>query len=826
MKQRIRTIPLFFLLIAILTTAGAPVPPPQGDLAPETSRFGMNAGIGALDWDPSEMFADVMMTFREVTAPDGVTAVAKDAQGWPLADCRFLVWHGLTRVAGTYHLKFIGSATSISADGSTITNKQYNTATNTTTANVIFNGSDYMYLTFTGTVGGVKNVQLMLPGHTFSERWNHAFLTALAPVKVIRLMDFTATNWNQAVNWSDRTQPDAATQQSTGPGYGWQGKGIAWEYAIDLLNVTNKDGWINIPAEANNAYINSLINLLKNGGNGFAPLEQERKLYIEYSNEVWNGMFDQAQYNHTRAIAEVNAGGSPLNFDGETNDYYWGWRRVGKRIVEISDQFRAGFGDAQMMTRIRPVLAWQMDNGQATASNQLDFIQKYYGTSHWGYADPHPVNYYLWCGGGALYYDDVAVAQDAAFQQAVQTDSKYASAYGIHYCNYEGGMYFDGQEDPDWFEPWVTPYMVDHQKYYEEHGGSLLMYFTLAATWENGLGFVRTIRDLDTRKYDAIVELSQQTGPWKNTFGATLPMHSDGGQFSLILGDWESPHAGATNITPNAWRAYHFDANYTGQYQVWIEYSSAAPITLELYAGSDLIAALTANTGGASTTSAKYTFNAAQGLKAIRVANFGASQFQLIKVHVSPVTSTFTATSQGSNDGWILEAGENGNVGGSLNATAPTLYVGDNAQNRQYRTLLSFDTSALPNTAIITKALLKLRLQGVTGTNPIGTHGNLVVDIRKPYFGAEAGLLAGDFEAAAGKLAVGTFKTTPINNWYIVNLGSAGFPYISINATTQFRLRFVTDDNNDLDADTMKFFSGDYATANLRPTLVIEYYVP
>ena len=617
---RIPEITLIATALAMPDT-GAAEPAEESLQLDETSRFGMNAGVGAMDWDPSEMFADVMKHFREVKQPDGVTPVAVDAKGWPLADCRFLVWHGLNRAAGTYHLKFTGSASGISADGSTIQNKQYDALTNTTTADVVFDGSDYMYLTFTGTAGGVKNVQLMMPGHAFTETWNHDFLTALEPMPVIRFMDFTATNWNHDVHWSDRTLPDAATQQSYPPGYGWQGKGIAWEYAIDLMNVTNKDGWINIPAEADDAYVNGLIDLIKNGGNGFAPLETERKLYIEYSNEVWNGMFDQAQFNHDQAVAEVNAGNSPLNFDGATNTYYWGWRRVGKRIVEISKQFRAGFGDAQMMTRFRPVLAWQMDNGQATASNQLHLIQKYYGTSHWGYADPHPVNYYLWGGGGALYYDDTSVALDTAFQNAVQTDSKYASAYGIHYVNYEGGMYFDGQDDPDWFEPWVTTYMLDHHQYYEEHGGSMLMYFTLTATWENGLGFLRTIRDRNTRKYDFITQLSQQAQPWENTFGATLPMRKDGKDFSLIEGDWESPGTGATTLSPNAMRAYHYDADVTGVYKVWGEYSSSAAIDLNIYAGSELVGTITANTNGNPTTSAEYLFNSTDGLKAIRIEN-------------------------------------------------------------------------------------------------------------------------------------------------------------------------------------------------------------
>jgi hypothetical protein len=642
-------------------------------------RFGMNAGIGALDYDPSEMFADLMKTWREVTAPFG-GAVSLDSNGWPLADCRFLVWHGLGRAAGTYHLKFTGNATTISADGTTVQNIYYNAASNTTTADLVFSGLDYMYLTFTGTSGGVKNVQLMLPGHNFDEIWNKDFLKALEPVPVIRLMDFTATNWNHEINWSDRTQPAAATQQSHPAGYGWQGKGIAWEYAIDLLNITGKDGWINIPAEASPGYIDGLISLIKNGGNGFAPLNDERILYIEYSNEVWNGMFDQAHFNHEQAVAEVNSGNSPLNFDGESNEWYWAWRRVAKRIVEISKQFRSAFGDEQMISRFRPVLAWQIDNGQATAEQQLNFIQKYYGSAYYGYPDPHPLNYYLWGGGGSLYYNDTTVAADSDFQKAVQTDSKLASAYGLNYCNYEGGMYFDGQEDPDWFEPWVTTYMMDHQQYYEEHGGALLMYFTLAATWENGLGFVHTIRDLNTRKYDFITQLSQQDGSWENSFGASLPMHRDGKDFSLISGDWESSGAGVTNLSPLAYRAYHFDADETGLYKVWIEYSSNAEINMVIYSGSELLSTLHNNTNGTGQTSAQYFFDTQPGLRAIRIENYGSSSFSLISVHVELVQITA-----------IAEDGPGGSLSGfRLGQNYPNPVSGNQIQTA-ISTTISFD---------------------------------------------------------------------------------------------------------------------------------------
>ena len=55
-------------------------------------------------------------------------------------------------------------------------------------------------------------------------------------------MDYENTNNNTQVNWSDRTLPSAATQQTANGG--------AWEYAVELANATNKDMWINIPEGA------------------------------------------------------------------------------------------------------------------------------------------------------------------------------------------------------------------------------------------------------------------------------------------------------------------------------------------------------------------------------------------------------------------------------------------------------------------------------------------------------------------------------------------------------------------------------------------------
>jgi len=195
-------------------------------------------------------------------------------------------------------------------------------------------------------------------------------------------------------------------------------------------------------------------------------------------------------------------------------------------------------------------------------------------------------------------------------------------------------------------------------------------------------------------------------------------------------------------------------------------------------------------------------------------------------VDVVVATLTKSYRSAGSQDGWVLESSETSGKGGTMNAAATVFHLGDDAQNGQYRAILSFNTSGLPDDAVISKVTLKIKKQGLVGSNPFTTHQGLLVDIKKPYFGTGLALATHDFQAVANKSAVGTFGTTASSGWYSATLLNTAYPYINLTGTTQFRLRFKLDDDNDNTADYMKFFSGNYGTATDRPVLVIQYYVP
>jgi len=175
----------------------------------------------------------------------------------------------------------------------------------------------------------------------------------------------------------------------------------------------------------------------------------------------------------------------------------------------------------------------------------------------------------------------------------------------------------------------------------------------------------------------------------------------------------------------------------------------------------------------------------------------------------------------------VLESSEGSNTGGSTNsadATASALVTGDDASDRQFKSILSFDTSAIPDGATITSATLRLKRGSLTGTNPFTTHGSLLVDIRNGVLGSSASVQTGDFQAAASANAVATMSAANANGDVSSgSLNAAGLAHINKTGKTQLRVAFSLDDNDDTGADNIGWHSGNDATAANRPVLVITY---
>lgn len=252
--------------------------------------------------------------------------------------------------------------------------------------------------------------------------------------------------------------------------------------------------------------------------------------------------------------------------------------------------------------------------------------------------------------------------------------------------------------------------------------------------------------------------------------------------------------------------------------------------TITNVSGSDAIYTVTVNTGSKNGTIRLDVLDDNSILNGVGDPlggdSLGDGNFNLGAVYT--VQKIMTFFSVGSADGWILASP--GSHKSTLNSTATTLRLGDNTVNSQYRSILSFNTAALPDNAIITKVTLRLTRVSVfpVGTNPINLLQGIMVDVRKGFFGSSVGLQTSDFNAVSTQI-VGPFKPAlQVSNVYILNL-TAAVPAINLLSTqagvTQLRLRFKLITNNDAVDNFLALASGN-ATKARQPQLIIEYHVP
>ena len=414
------------------------------EVAQTIQSLGLVGGnLGGLDdWDSTHPFVDLMKQARQLgsanTPWDGLAVLGND--GWPVGDFGVILMIGqsaVTGISGVYKFSFTGQATVVNTlvANSRIQNVSYNSALNITQGEINFPpGEDQLFLTFRNTNGGIKNLKVIHPGYSLDNTpvFRTEFLSHIKRAQMLRFMDWMHTNNNTTTSWTGRANP-ASTHDSR--------LGAAWEDVIELANETNKAIWINIPAQADDDYVLNLAKLINKSINPGIPV------YIEYSNELWNFGFQQSGYNVQTAQAEVIANpGSPLNYNGDSNYYGYGFRRIAYRLKQISDIFRSVVGDTKMMSIYRPVLAGQIVNPTILQSG-LGMIQAVFGA---------PKQYFYALAGAPYFNLGSAQTQTGlsttmvlnALDQSASTTSitnRYesngalAAWYGLKFLAYEAG---------------------------------------------------------------------------------------------------------------------------------------------------------------------------------------------------------------------------------------------------------------------------------------------------------------------------------------------------------------------------------------------------
>lgn len=483
--------------------------------------------------------------------------------------------------------------------------------------------------------------------------FNEAARPLFRKFQVVRYMDYLRTNHNKQVEWGDRMRPShASTNRSFGGselGGPWEHVVLIANWlgrdAYITIPAMASDDYVSRVAR--------VFKYGSDGVNPYAsrqahpvypPLDPTLKLYVEYGNEVWNSSFTQ-WHDNARAVQAslvAAAGAIPENFDGlamtaarsaaapwspgityarrskvthlgfewESNRdgnlgqepaggdigswrvtglYQLGFRRVGRRGADISLLFRAVFGDAEMMTRVRPLLMTQQANANGTLSLPLTWAFEYLGGLRGGYATPHPVPYYFYGAGGSGYYspqnarkdltvdqifageysgtmtpDGFGVSTAPGWRSQLPVDANLAVGFGLRRIAYEGGPSLDFTGGPGdaakkaaVADPRMTAAILDNHRAWSELGGDLLVYYR--ATGDAQWGFTPSIEELTTPKLAAVDRLNA-TPRAAVTLGAPLGTPVPGGA-------WQWKNHGGTgshrDLFTAAWGTWN-GATYAG----------------------------------------------------------------------------------------------------------------------------------------------------------------------------------------------------------------------------------------------------------------------
>jgi len=318
-----------------------------------------------------------------------------------------------------------------------------------------------------------------MPGFEASYRdepFHPVFLARWKGMACLRFMDWMHTNGSKIRTWDERPTPADAT---------FSDKGVALEVMIDLCNRLRADAWFCMPHLADDAYVRQFAQMVKD------RLNPDLKVYVEYSNEVWNGMFPQSRY--------AGEQGQKLGF--AEKPWEAAWRYTAWRSVQIFKIWEEVFGGR---TRLVRVLATQAAVPYIS-ERILEFQDAY------KQADALAVAPYITCnvppkGKGLTTAEvekwTVEQALDHLQQKSlpesirwIQGQKKVADKFGVKLIAYEGGQHMvgvgggqDNQTITQLFHAAnAHPRMAKiYRQYYEAwtaQGGDLFCYFTSIGSW-------------------------------------------------------------------------------------------------------------------------------------------------------------------------------------------------------------------------------------------------------------------------------------------------------------------------------------------------------
>ncbi|MEO0653806.1 MAG: calcium-binding protein [Pseudomonadota bacterium] len=298
-------------------TAQTPATPAQGLTNP---TLALNLS-GVRDWRPGFQFLDIarmMRPWRALIQGESHASALNwkdlrdqgylDANGWPKTIPEgfdelwtILQWSGLSgdpdRRIGRYVLTYEGTGTlELNADARIVSrqpgrivfeNREGNSMFLSITRTDPLNSGDYIRNI---SIVAEDNLDLHAAGVVFNPDW----VRLIRDARQLRFMDWGNTNNSEVATWADRSTPHSAHDFS-----------VPVEYMVQLANEVGAEPWFTMPHLADETYIRNFAAYVRDHMDPGLPIR------VEYSNEVWNWQFQQAQWTLQKAREEWGVEAQP-----------------------------------------------------------------------------------------------------------------------------------------------------------------------------------------------------------------------------------------------------------------------------------------------------------------------------------------------------------------------------------------------------------------------------------------------------------------------------------------------------------------------------------
>ncbi len=392
---------------------------------------------GPADWNTELPFEDMFRFARPWVSQTRGAAwgkgppLAVDERGWvrelaegAFAESAVCTVQGGHYPIGDYTLRFDGKGSLDLSNGNTVKRKGSGQVTFRVDA---ANRSMLLRLRETDPKDPVRNVRLLIPGAaggSKSSPFRADFLQRWAGFSAIRFKDWMLTDNSAIQGWDERPLVEDAT---------WSRKGVPVEVMVELANRLQADPWFCMPHQADDEYVRQFAQLVK------ARLNRSLRVYVEYSNELWNGIYEQTRWTQDQGAKAQLA----------TQRRVAGWRYGAARSVEMFDIWEEVFGGTKRLVRVlasqayNPYVSEQvLSHEDAYTKTDVLAVAPYISLNAGPQSDPTADEVARWDLDRLFEHIDERALPRATAAMAQQKE--IADRYGLQLVAYEAGQHLVG----------------------------------------------------------------------------------------------------------------------------------------------------------------------------------------------------------------------------------------------------------------------------------------------------------------------------------------------------------------------------------------------